>query len=118
LSELGVPEPEEENSGINRVADNRLNAPGFTQQLRDFVYNDVPVFNIWDSIALIYSLAAEDVFCDERTSSPVSPGLGKFLVFLGIFLVFLAPSIGKSRRLGCQYLGYLGLLGRSYLSSL
>ena len=57
---------------------------------------------------------------DERTSSQVSPGLGEFLVswFLGIFLVFLAPSIGKSRRLGCQYLGYLGLLGPSYLSSL
>ena len=66
LSELGVPEPEEENSGIRRVAHNRLNAPGFTQQLRDFVYNDIPVFNIWDSVALIYSLAAEDVFCDRE----------------------------------------------------
>jgi len=54
---------------------------------------------------------------DERTSSPVSPGLGRFLVswFLGLILVFLAPSIGKSRRLGCQYLGHLGL---KYLSSL
>ena len=48
---------------------------------------------------------------DERTSSLVSPGPSEFLVFL----VFLAPSIGKSRQLGCQYLGHLGL---KYLSSL
>jgi len=66
LSELGVPEPKEENSGIRRVAHNRLNAPAFTEQLRNFVYNDIPVFNIWDSISLIYSLAAEDVCCDRE----------------------------------------------------
>jgi hypothetical protein len=52
------------------------------------------------------------VKADGRASSdPGSPGLGEFLVswFLGIFLVLLSPSIVKSRRLGCQYLGLLGL---------
>jgi len=38
--------------------------------------------------------------------------------FLGIFLVFLAPSIGKYRRLGYQYLSYLAQLGLKYFSSL
>jgi hypothetical protein len=50
----------------------------------------------------------------------VSPGVGEFwyLGFLGFILVFFAPSVGKSRQLGGQYLNHLGHLGLNYLSSL
>jgi hypothetical protein len=38
----------------------------YTQMLRDFVYNKIPVFIMWDTIALIYSVSIEDVFCDRE----------------------------------------------------
>jgi len=41
---------------IRRVAHLSLDPPNYTAQLRDFVFNDIPVFNIW----------AEDVFCDRE----------------------------------------------------
>lgn len=66
LTEIGTPDPLEMGMAIRRVAHLSLSPPGYTAQLRDFVFNDIPVFNIWDSIALIYSLAVEDVFCDRE----------------------------------------------------
>jgi hypothetical protein len=38
----------------------------YTQILRDFVYNEIPVFNVWDAIALIFSISIEDVFCERE----------------------------------------------------
>lgn len=66
LTEIGTPDPPEMGIAIRRVAHLSLSPPCYTAQLRDFVFNDIPVFNIWDSIALIYSVAVEDVFCDRE----------------------------------------------------
>lgn len=63
LDELEAINPLELNSGIRRVAHARLNPSTYTLQLREFVFNEIPVFNIWDAIALIYSISIEDVFC-------------------------------------------------------
>lgn len=43
-----------------------LNAISYTAQKRDFIINDMPVFNIWDSIAFIDTIAIEDIFCDRE----------------------------------------------------
>ena len=66
LNELGAINPPEFGSGIRRVAHARLNPLTYTLQLREFVFDDIPVFNIWDVIALIYSISVEDVFCDTE----------------------------------------------------
>ena len=66
LNEIGSPNPSQQNIAIRRVAHNRLNPTTFTLQLRDFAFNEIPVFNVWDAITLIYSLAVEDVYCDRE----------------------------------------------------
>jgi hypothetical protein len=66
LEEMGAVYPKERDLAIRRVAHNRLNAKSYTGQLRDFIFNDMPVFNIWDSIALIYTISIEDIFCDRE----------------------------------------------------
>ena len=66
FTEIGAPNPQQMGRAIRRVAHLSLSPPNYTAQLRDFVFNDIPVFNIWDSVALIYSLAVEDVFCDRE----------------------------------------------------
>ena len=66
LSELRAIDPPVVNSGIRRVAHTRLNPKTYTLQLREFVFNEIPVFNIWDAIALIYSISVENVFSDRE----------------------------------------------------
>ena len=66
LNELGAPNPPVFNSGIRRVAHTRLYPTTYTLQLREFVFNEIPVFNIWDAIALIYSISVENVFSDRE----------------------------------------------------
>lgn len=66
LNELGAINPPVLNSAIRRVAHARVNPTTYTLQLREFVFNEIPVFNIWDAIALIYSISVEDVFCDKE----------------------------------------------------
>lgn len=66
LNELGAANPPPFESGIRHVAHNQLNPANFTLQLRYFIFNDIPVFNIWDAIALIYSISIEEVFCDQE----------------------------------------------------
>ena len=66
LNELGAENPPQYESGIRRVAHKRLNTTSYSLQLRNFVFNEIPIFNIWDAIALIYSISVEDVFCDKE----------------------------------------------------
>ena len=66
LNELGAQNPQQQQIAIRRVAHNRLNPPTFTLQLREFIFNEIPIFNIWDAITLIYSISVEDVFCDRE----------------------------------------------------
>jgi hypothetical protein len=66
LTEMGAVEPLEAHRQERRITHNRQQPANFTAQLRDFVFNEIPVFNIWDSIALIYSISIEDVFRDRE----------------------------------------------------
>jgi hypothetical protein len=34
----------------------------FTQKLRDFVFDNFPVFNLWDALALAYTICAEPIY--------------------------------------------------------
>ena len=66
LNELRAENPPQFESGIRRVAHKRLNITSYSLQLRNFVFNEIPIFDIWDAIALIYSVSVEDVFYDQE----------------------------------------------------
>lgn len=46
----------------NARVQTRSNHVSFTANLRDFVFNNFPVFNLWDAVALAYSLCAEPLY--------------------------------------------------------
>jgi hypothetical protein len=66
LRELSNDHAPKEGSARRCVAHNSLVRPSFTAQLRDFVFDGIPVFNIWDSIALIYSISIEPTSSDRE----------------------------------------------------
>ena len=66
LNELADDNAPEEGSARRRVAHNSLVHPSFAVQLRGFIFDGIPVFNIWDSIALIYSISIEPISTDRE----------------------------------------------------
>ena len=66
LKELSKDNPSQEGSARRCIAHNSLVPPSFTVQLREFVFDEIPVFNIWDSIALIYSTSIERIHSDRE----------------------------------------------------
>lgn len=49
-----------------RIAHQRGQPVEYPSNTRHFVFNRIPVFNIWDAIALIYTISIEDVFCERE----------------------------------------------------
>jgi hypothetical protein len=62
MNDVNAPKAKQQ---VRRITYRRLPFE-YTQMLRDFVYNEIPVFNVWDAIALIFSISIEDVFCERE----------------------------------------------------
>lgn len=63
LREMGYIDAERQE---RRIAHKRCQPVEYTAELCEFVFNRIPVFNIWDAIALIYTISIEDIFCERE----------------------------------------------------
>lgn len=66
LDEINAINPAEANRQSRRAAHTRENPPSYTLRLREYVFNEVPLFNVWDAMALVYSISIEDIRVDKE----------------------------------------------------